>query len=405
MNTHKRLLIMPAGLVQVHIIRTAVELGYYVITCDNNPNNPGHKYAHEHYNISTTDKHGIFKLASTLNIDGIVNYASDVSAPTAAYVAEKLNLPTSPYKSVEILTKKDLFREFLVQNGFNAPKSKSYKCIQDVLDDKKFFSLPVMIKPVDSAGTKGVNKLYDWSQLDEFIKEALDFSIDKRFIIEEFIEKKGYQISGDAFSVDGKLIFYSFGCEYYSNTMKKDFCPLGEFWPFAMDEKYITMLASELQRLMQLLDMKTTEYNVEAIIDKDDNLYLLEVAARAGGSLIPQMIKYSTGIDTLPWIIKSAAGDPFEYKSVKNIKKSNKCFANHMLHSNKSGKYVGISFDKEFEKNNLLYYECNVKKGDYLNEFRDAQDGIGEMIMKFDSMEQMNDMLPEIDKYVYVEVE
>ena len=76
-----------------------------------------------------------------------------------------------------------------------------------------------------------------------------------------------------------------------------------------------------------------------------------------------------------------------------------------MLHSNKTGKYVRISFDMNFEKNHLLYYECNVNKGDYLYEFRDAQDGIGEMIMKFDSMEQMNEMLTEIDKYVHVEVE
>lgn len=74
---------------------------------------PGHKFAHEFHNVSTTDKDAILKLAKELKVDGIVAYASDPSAPTQAYVANKLGLPSNPYESVEILARKDLFREFL----------------------------------------------------------------------------------------------------------------------------------------------------------------------------------------------------------------------------------------------------------------------------------------------------
>ena len=103
----KKVLMLGGSLYQTFAIKEAVRLGYYVITCDYLPNNPGHKFAHESYNVSTTDKEAVLDLARKLHVDGVVAYASDPAAPTAAYVCEELGLPTSPYKSVEILSKKD----------------------------------------------------------------------------------------------------------------------------------------------------------------------------------------------------------------------------------------------------------------------------------------------------------
>jgi len=255
------------SLYQVYAIKEAVRLGYYVITCDYLPSNPGHKYAHEYHNVSTTDKDAVLELARKLQVDGIVAYASDPAAPTAAYVCEKLGLPTSPYESVETLSKKDLFRQYLKEHGFNVPHAKGYTSYEDALADIDSFRLPVMVKPVDSSGSKGINKLTDKSRLKEFVEDALKYSRDKRFLIEEFIVKKGYQISGDAFSVDGKLVFHCFGNEYYSSQVTKDFAPLGECWPLLMDRSVEDKLCADLQRLITSLGMKSTAYNVEAIVD------------------------------------------------------------------------------------------------------------------------------------------
>lgn len=401
---------MPAGLVHMHCIRQAVGMGYYVITCDNQPNNPGHKLAHEHYTVSTVDREGVLELARRLNVDGIVNYASDVSAPTAAYVCEQMGLPTSPLVSVEILTKKHLFRQFLRENGFNCPKAKSYFTLEEAQADINYFRLPVMVKPVDSAGTKGVNKLTDWSQLSALVEDAMHFSIDKRFIIEEYIEKVGGQISGDAFSIDGKLVFCSFGCEYYNEHALKDFCPIGEFWPSTIEKKYMDQLAEDLQRIFTLLHMGTTEYNIEAVVDKDDKVYIIECAARAGGSLIPQMINYTTGVNTLPWIIQAAAGDPIDMSALNQLDNPinptpKKCIANYMMQSNATGKYVRTVFEPDFEKHHLLYWESSLQPGDHVHVFRDAGDGFGELIAQFDNHEQMRAMLPKLNQYINVEVE
>ena len=113
----KKILMLGGAMQQIPAIKEAKEKGLYVITCDYLPDNPGHKYADEYYNVSTTDKDAVLELAKACNIDGIVAYASDPAAPTAAYVAEKLGLPGNPCESVEILTQKDLFRDFLQKNG------------------------------------------------------------------------------------------------------------------------------------------------------------------------------------------------------------------------------------------------------------------------------------------------
>lgn len=402
----KKLLMLGGSLYQTYAIKEAKRLGYYVITCDYLPDNPGHKYADEYHNVSTTDKEAVLKLAQKLNVDGIVAYASDPAAPTAAFVCEQLGLPTSPYKSVEILSNKDLFRDFLQKNGFNCPKAMGFTTYKDALTHIDEFHLPVMVKPVDSSGSKGINKMTDKAQLKSFVEDALSYSRSKRFLIEEFIVKKGHQISGDAFSVDGKLVFHCLGNEFYDPNCDKDFAPLGECWPFQMDHKYIEDLEEQLQRIMTLLSMKSNAYNVEAIVGEDDKVYLLELGARSGGSLIPQVTEYATGINMVTWVIQAAAGDPIDL-SMLNGKREMPIkgyWSNYMVHSDKTGKYQSISFDSDFENNHLVDFVNDLKVGDEVHRFRDAQDCIGEFILRYDSMEQMFEVIKDIEKNIKIEV-
>lgn len=402
----KRLLMLGGSLYQTYAIREAKRLGYYVISCDYLPSNPGHKYADEYHNVSTTDKEAVLRLAKTLKVDGVVAYASDPAAPTAAYVCEKLGLPTSPYKSVEILSNKDLFRRFLQENGFNCPKAMGFVSYEDALEHIDEFKLPVMVKPVDSSGSKGINKMTDKSQLKAFVEDALSYSRGKRFLIEEFIVKKGHQISGDAFSVDGRLVFHCLGNEFYDPACDKDFAPLGECWPFQMDHKYIGDLEGQLQRLMTLLGMKSGAYNVEAIVGEDDRVYLLELGARSGGSLIPQVTKYATGIDMVTWVVQAAAGDVIDL-SVLNGRKEmpvNGYWSNYMVHSGVTGKFRSIEFDKDFEEKHLVEFVNDLHVGDEVHRFRDAQDCIGEFILKYDSMDEMFEVIKNIESKITVTV-
>ncbi len=390
------------SLYQTYAIKEAVKMGYYVITCDYLPSNPGHQYAHEYFNVSTTDKEAVLALAKRLNVDGIVAYASDPAAPTAAYVCEKLGLPTSPYKSVEILSKKHLFRKYLVEHGFNVPYAKSYTSYEDAEKDIDSFKLPVMVKPVDSSGSKGINKLVDKKQLKTFFEDALSYSHEKKVIIEEFIEKEGPQISGDAFSVEGELVFHCLGNEFYSTKVDKDFAPLGECWPTIMPQSVIDQLAQDLQRLISSLGMKSTAYNVEAIYGKDGKVYILELGARSGGSLIPQITALATGVDMVPYVIKAAMGEDCSELKMAPVKG---CWSNYMVHSNSTGKFLSIDFDNYFKKKHIVDWVTDIKKGDFIHKFRDAQDCIGELILRYENKTEMFEVIQNVDKYIHINIQ
>lgn len=398
----KRVLMLGGSIYQTYAIKEAVRQGHYVITCDYLPDNPGHKFSHEYHNVSTTDKEAVLALARELKVDGVVAYASDPAAPTAAYVCEKLGLPTSPYKSVEILSKKHLFRQYLTEHGFNVPKAKSYRTYEEAEKDIDTFHLPVMVKPVDSSGSKGINKLTDPQQLKAFFDDALSYSRDKIVLIEEFIVKNGPQISGDAFSVDGKLVFHCLGNEFYSTKVDKDFAPLGECWPTVMAKEVINTLEADLQRLITSLGMKSNAYNVEAIYGEDGKVYILELGARSGGSLIPQITALATGVDMVPYVIKAALGEDCSDLKMAPVKGY---WSNYMAHANETGSYAGIEYEETFKQNNFVDFVTDIKLGDPVHKYRDAQDCVGELLLRYDSAEQMNHIIENMDQYVHIKVE
>ena len=375
------------SLQQIPAIKQAKEMGIYVITCDYLPDNPGHQIADEYYNVSTTDKNKVLELAEKLKIDGIVAYASDPAAPTAAYVSEKLDLPGNPYESVCILTQKDLFRKFLSEHGFNSPKAKGYTSFSDALTDFDDFMMPVMVKPVDSSGSKGVVKIFSKDELFEAVEEALSYSRSKRFIIEEFIVKKGYQVSGDGFSVDGKLVFTSYGNELYSGDGTREYVALGEFWPSLLTDAQKEAVDNELQRLISALGMKTSAYNIEVIIGEDNKVYILELGPRNGGSYIPQLIRYATGVDLVKYTIKASVGDDC---SDLHMTKSEGYYSNYMILSKKSGCFKELWFDPSFQRENLLEEHCNCKVGDLVCAYRNTSHSLGTILFKAESLEMVD---------------
>lgn len=391
----KKILMLGGSMQQIPAIVQAKEKGLYTITCDYLPENPGHKYSDEFHNVSTTDKQAVLELARKLDIDGIVAYASDPAAPTAAYVAQELGLPGNPYESVEILTQKDLFRDFLQKNGFNTPKACGYTTYEQALADIDGFKFPVMVKPVDSSGSKGVVKIENKSELNAAVDEALSYSRSKRIVVEEFIEKKGYQISGDGFSVDGKLVFTSYGNELYSGKGTREYVALGEFWPSLISDELKKKVDDELQKLIKALGMKTCAYNIEVILDKNDDVYVLELGPRNGGSYIPQLIKYATGVDLIDYTLRAAVGEDC---SDLDFAETKGCYSNYMIYSTVSGKFDRLWFDEKFEKNNLLDVYCTYSVGDDVQAYQNTTHSLGTIIFKADSVEEMIELTDNMEK-------
>lgn len=397
----KKVLLLGGSHFQVPSVTTAKVLGYYTISCDYLPDNPGHKFADEYHNVSTTDAIAVLALARKLKIDGIVCYASDPAAPTAAYVAEQMGLPGNPYASVEILSNKDKFRAFLTANGFRVPRAKGYACLADAISDFDSFAYPVMVKPVDSSGSKGVTRITSQDELSRSVDYALQFSRAKRFIVEEYVEKHGYQIAGDGFSWNGKLVFRCFANEHF-DLGGNPFVPIGESWPYNMPATVHDKVHSEIQRLLALLNMRHGAYNFDVRLDTQHNPILMEVGPRNGGNLIPQVTQYATGINMVRYTIKAAMGEdcgdlgmapPVGYWS---------CY---MIHSKNAGVLESVKFDEQFEECNIVERDLFFKRGDRVEAFNGSNGTLGTLILRYNSIDEMLDKMDHMDRYVKVTVQ
>lgn len=394
----KKLLFLGGSYSQVPAIKRAVELGYYVITADYLPNNPGHNFSHEYYNVSTTDKEAVLELAIKLSIDGIIAYASDPGAPVAAYVAAKLNLPSSRLESIEILGEKHLWRRFLCDKGFNVPMSQSGVLPSDFnLDRLKF---PIMVKPVDSSGSKGVTKVNARDEfLDAFVY-AQEYSRNKIIIAEEFVEKVGCQIGGDGFYGNDRLEFVCFGDQFVDKEVNP-FVPAGMMFPSAIDEQMKKKISLEIERALKCLQVSNLSFNLEVMLDKEGNIYLMEIGPRSGGNFIPQVIEYLTNVSLVDLALKSAVKDEIIINS--EIKEEG-CFGYYAVHSDKEGylqdvKYI---FPNSIE---LLKEYRFISNGEFVQEFNGSNCTIGILLLKFKNRDVMSLFYKESDSFIKVNVE
>ena len=207
----KKLLLLGGLRYLLPVIEAAHKQGYYVITADYLPDNIAHQYSDEYVNVSIVDKEAVLKEAIDRKIDGIISFAVDPGVVTAAYVQNKMGLPAfGPYESIEILQNKDKFRAFLTENNFTVPKAKGYDNKESAIRDANIWEYPVIVKPTDSAGSKGVSRVDSVDELSSALDYAFNNSIKGHVIIEDFIEPQGCTSDSDSFSVNGEMKFITF---------------------------------------------------------------------------------------------------------------------------------------------------------------------------------------------------
>lgn len=398
----KKLLVLSGDSYHVPFIKKAKEMGCYVITCDFFEHNPGHQFAHEYHNVSYMDKEAVLELAKSLQIDGIICFAADEAATTVAYVAEKLGLPSHPYKSVEIINRKDLFRDFLAKNKFNVPKAKSYTSVEEANAELHLFNMPVIVKPVDSSGSRGVSKIDSAEVLEEKVQYALSNSKVKRFLVEEYIEKHGYQVGGDGFSVDGSLVFRCFSNNHLSDTNLNPFIPLGGSWPSILPQPLQEKIHDEIQRLLNILHMKTGAYNFDIRVDENENVYFIEMGARNGGNLIPCITKYATGVDLIEYSIKAAIGEDCSDLKMVHPKGYWSCYT---INSKTSGILKRIEMKTELKEKNVIECEILVSPGDEVGAFTGSDKKIGSMVLSYATKEEMLGKMDHMEEWMTVIVE
>ena len=393
----KKILLLGGSSQQVIAIETAKRLGLYTILCDYLPDNPGQFHADKFYQESTTDKEAILKIAQEEDISYIIAYASDPAAPTAAYVAEKMGLPTNPFKAVETLCNKDMFREFLAIHGFNTPRAVGFASKEEAEADIENFTLPIIIKPVDSSGSKGATVIRGTEDIEAAIDFAFSFSRGHRIIIEEFIEKKHpYLIGGDIFVSDGKVIQWGLMNCHRDSTVNP-LVPVGKSYPPLLDPVDLQAVKDTLQKLVTDLGIQFGPMNVELIVDANNRVFPIDIGPRSGGNMIPDLLGMIFNCDVVEMSVRGAMGESVGLEIGEGIP----YYATLNLHSSRKGTFERIEFSHELEKY-IIRKNIYKKLGDDVHYFSNAANALGIVFFKFPDQGTMIYMEEHMNEHVRI---
>ena len=383
----KRLMLLGGLRYLKPVIDAAHRQGYYVITADYLPNNIAHKWSDEYCNVSIIDKEAVLREAQRLKIDGIMSFACDPGVVAASYVQNKMGLPSfGPFESVEILQNKDKFRAFLAKNGFNVPQAKGFDSVEAAREEIYWWPWPVIVKPTDAAGSKGVTRVDRAEDLKPALEYAMEHSISGHIIVEEFIDKQGCSSDTDSFSVDGKLKFVSFCAQRFDAEATNPYTPAAYSWPSTFTKEQEEYLTSEIQRLITLLHLKTVVYNIEVRVSPNGKPYIMELTPRGGGNRLCEMLRYATGVDMITAITRAMVGDPIIDPIEQRPYDGH--WAEIILHADESGVFDYLEISKNLPAE-IVEEDLWVKKGDKVEGFEGANNAIGTLVLKFQTAEDL----------------
>lgn len=401
----KKLMLLGGSQYLLPVIKTAHDLGIYVITCDYLPDNMAHRHSDEYCNVSVVNQEEVLKKAEELKIDGIMSFACDPGVITAAYVAEHMGLAFQcSYESAVILQDKGKFRKFLGDHGFNCPHAKSYTDKRAPLKDIDFFDWPVIVKPVDSAGSKGVTKVESAADLNMAIESALSKSRSGAFVIEDFLTFEGFHSSADPFIVDGEIKFNTYSDQLFDVGAANPYTPSMIIWPTTMKRVHQDVLSSEVQRLMELLHIRTGIFNIESCVGLGGKPYIMEVSPRGGGCKIAELQEMAYGTILIENEVRKAVNLPLKDITKGNIN-GHWCEMVIHGHGDQSGKFKDVILDKQIRDKYIKMISISAKRGDIVKPFTGADMSLGDIFLKFDSRCELDDVMSKAGEWLSVELE
>jgi len=388
----KKLLLLNGSHSEIPLIKAARKLGYYVITTGNNGSLVGHGYADEYHYADFSIKEDILALANELAIDRICACANDFGALSAAYVSEQLNLPGHDSYDVALtLHHKDKFKQFAQANHVTTPVATSFNHKHDALST--VFEFPVMVKPVDLTGGKGISRVDDMDSYRSAVEHAFQLSPASRIVVEPFFE--GTLHSFSTFVVDGQVVIHFSDNEY---TARNPYLVSTSAAPAVNASKFVPDLVHEVENIASKLKLVNGIVHVQYLAD-ESNFTILEVTRRCSGDLHPLPVSYALGIDWAEWIVRAEIGD-IDFTPVSSVQTG--FYGRHCITACRSGVVRDVFIDDTIRENiieSVLWWSAGDEVVDYKNQ------RLGVVVLRYSSMQEMLDKTHRIDDLICVRLD
>jgi len=299
----KKLLVLNGSHSDVPLIQAAKRLGFRVVTTGNDPGLVGHRYADEYRHADYSDKDAVLQLAGELDIDCICSCANDFGAITAAFVAQELGLPGhDSYRTALTLHHKHLFKEFAFSIGLSTPRAVAYASADEASNGLAGLKFPLIVKPVDLTGGKGISVARSEPEFERSIHHAFACSRIGRIVVEEFVSGSYHSFS--SFVVDRKIVF-SFSDNEYS--LNGSFHVSTSAGPASGIEEVQDQLLREAERVIDCLSLADGIFHIQ-YVQAQGRAWILEITRRCSGDFYPYPVRLSSGLDWAEWIVKAECG-------------------------------------------------------------------------------------------------
>ncbi len=303
MTQKKKLAVIGASYLQLPLVRKAQEMGLEVHCFAWEDEAVCKDVADYFYPIDVKKKEEILEVCQRVGINGITTIAADLPVPTINYVASRMGLISNSDEYSQTTTNKHMMHRCFLENDIPSPKftlvdsNGSYHL--------RGFEFPLIVKPTDRSGSKGVEKVLDPVQLDASIQRAQDVSFRKEAIIEEFVT--GREISVESISFEGK--HYILQMTDKVTTGAPYFVELEHHQPSSLPENIQKRVKEIVLHALDALHIQYGAAHSELKITENDDIKVIEIGARMGGDFIgSNLVQLSTGYDFLQGVVEVAIG-------------------------------------------------------------------------------------------------
>lgn len=308
----KKLAIIGASYLQLPLVKKAKEMGVETICFAWEDGAVCKDLCDKFYPVSTVDKEEILRICRDEKIDGITTIASDVATLTVCYVAEHLGLIGNPDKYSLRTTNKYLMRQCFMEHGIPSPNfCESNGTVPETVMS---FLFPVIVKPTDRSGSRGVEKVENVIGLSRALERACRESFQKKSIIEEFVD--GREISVESISFAGQ--HYVLQITDKITTEAPFFVELEHHQPSSLPDDIKNQVKAIVLEALDALHIQFGASHSELKITSDGDIKVIEIGARMGGDFIgSHLVQLSTGYDFLKGVIEIALGIFHEPKIIE----------------------------------------------------------------------------------------
>ena len=376
----KKIAIIGASYLQEPLIEKAKAMGLETHVFAWAAGDIGEKTADYFYPISIIEKDEILKKCKEIGISGICSIASDLAAVTVNYVADKMKLVGNSPVCAQISTNKHLMREAFEENGDPSPKSILVSDITDL--NGITLTYPVIVKPTDRSGSRGITKLTSEDGLQEAIETAKTQGFEKKALVEEFAVGQEYSV--ECVSYKGKHHFLAMTKKY--TTGAPHFIETGHLEPAPIEARQLEEVKKIVFHALDSLQITNSASHTELKISKDGAIRIIEIGGRMGGDCIgSDLVELSTGVDFVKAVIQIALGETPDLSS----RRDNAAAGIHYI--------FGDSDREVLDKLKAEHPEYLVREeinGDGTEEITDSSSRYGMFLMKAPTVENLAAYLP-----------